>query len=237
MQLKPPAIPAKTHKLVIVGDGEFADIAYEYFTYDSSYEVVGFAVERAYLKQDAFHNLPVVAFEDMESHFNPAQVHTYVAITYTKLNQVRERLYHAVKTKGFTCASYISSKAFVWHTASVGDNTFIFENNVIQHGCTIGNNLVLWSGNHIGHQTTLQDHSYLASHIVISGYCNIGERCFIGVNATFADHVNIGPDCFLAMGAFVPKSMEEPNKVIKNVEGVAKPSDKVSAKRYMKADE
>ena len=47
MQLQPPAIPAKTHKLVIVGDGEFGDIAYQYFTYDSPYEVVAFAVERA----------------------------------------------------------------------------------------------------------------------------------------------------------------------------------------------
>lgn len=32
--------------LLIVGAGEFADIAYEYFTVDSDYTVVGFAVER-----------------------------------------------------------------------------------------------------------------------------------------------------------------------------------------------
>ena len=38
-------------KLVIVGAGEFAEIAYEYFTYDSDYEVVGFAVEKAYIKE------------------------------------------------------------------------------------------------------------------------------------------------------------------------------------------
>ena len=38
----------KTRKLVIVGAGEFGEIAYEYFTFDSEYEVVAFAVEKAF---------------------------------------------------------------------------------------------------------------------------------------------------------------------------------------------
>ena len=38
----------KTKKLVIVGAGEFGEIAYEYFTEDSPYKVVAFAVERQY---------------------------------------------------------------------------------------------------------------------------------------------------------------------------------------------
>ena len=36
----------KNKNLVIVGDGEFAEIAYEYFTYDSDYKVEAFAVEK-----------------------------------------------------------------------------------------------------------------------------------------------------------------------------------------------
>jgi glutamyl-tRNA reductase len=35
----------KEKKLVVIGDGETAEMAYEYFTYDSAYEVVAFAVE------------------------------------------------------------------------------------------------------------------------------------------------------------------------------------------------
>ena len=36
----------KKHKLVIVGDSAFAEVAYEYFSWDSDYEVVGFSVEK-----------------------------------------------------------------------------------------------------------------------------------------------------------------------------------------------
>ena len=43
-----------TKYLVIVGNGEFAEIAYERFTNDSSYHVVAFTVEREYIKNNKF---------------------------------------------------------------------------------------------------------------------------------------------------------------------------------------
>jgi len=90
----------KSESLIIVGDGEFAEIAYEYFTHDSPYEVVAFAVEQAYLKRDELFGLPVVALETVEQQFAPEQHAAYVAITYTQLNRVRTRLYGIVKEKG-----------------------------------------------------------------------------------------------------------------------------------------
>lgn len=50
----------KTHKLVLVGAGEFALIALEYFTWDSPYEVVAFAVDRGYITEPTIEGLPVV---------------------------------------------------------------------------------------------------------------------------------------------------------------------------------
>ena len=41
----------KKEKLIIIGDSAFAQIAYEYFTYDSFYEVKAFSVEKNFLKQ------------------------------------------------------------------------------------------------------------------------------------------------------------------------------------------
>jgi sugar O-acyltransferase (sialic acid O-acetyltransferase NeuD family) len=234
INLAPPVLPTKTHKLVIVGAGEFGDIAYQYFTYDSTYEVVAFAVEREFIKEQTCNRLPVVALEELASLYPATTHHAHVAVTFTHLNQVRERLYGLCKTQGYTMANYISSRAFVWHTVTLGDNLFVFEHNTVQHGCTIGNGVVLWSGNHIGHQTVIEPFAYVSSHVVVSGYCTLGARSFIGVNATFADHIKLAPDSFVAMGAFVARSIETPNTVVKNIDGIAKSSDKVSAMRYMK---
>src|SRR6267378_3781179 len=62
--VEPISLPGR--RLVIIGDGEFAEIAYEYFTHDSPHTVVGFAVEREYLKRDELFGLPVLPFEDVE---------------------------------------------------------------------------------------------------------------------------------------------------------------------------
>jgi len=199
----------KSESLIIVGDGEFAEIAYEYFTHDSPYEVVAFAVEQAYLKRDELFGLPVVALETVEQRFAPEQHAAYVAITYTQLNRVRTRLYGIVKQKGYRCATYVSSKAFVWRNAEVGENCFIFEANVVQYRARIGNNVVLWSGNHIGHRATVGDNAFLSSHIVVSGYSKIGESCFVGVNSTIGDNVTIARDCVIGAGSVVLKDVPE----------------------------
>jgi sugar O-acyltransferase (sialic acid O-acetyltransferase NeuD family) len=190
-------------KLVIVGDGETAEIAYEYFTYDSKYQVVAFSVERAYLKKNKMFKLPVVPFEDLENLYSPKKYELYIAVSFTELNRVRTRLYKQAKAKGYKLASYVSSKAFVWRNVKVGENCFIFENNTLQYNVKIGNNVTLWSGNHIGHRTVIKDNTFVSSHVTISGYCEIGENCFLGVNSTLVATVKVADDCVVGAGAVV----------------------------------
>lgn len=196
-----------TQDLVLIGDGLFADIAYEYFTHDSNYRVVGFSVDRAYLREPTKFGLPVVAFEDITQHFAPQTHAFHAAITYGQLNRVRERFYRQAKALGYHPASYISSRAFVWRNVRLGEHCFIFEDNTIQPFVSLGDNVVLWSGNHIGHHSTIGSHVFIASHAVISGCCDIGDHEFIGVNATMANNLQIGPDCVLGAGAVVGKSL------------------------------
>jgi sugar O-acyltransferase (sialic acid O-acetyltransferase NeuD family) len=189
--------------LVLIGAGEFAQIALEYFTHDSPYEVVGFSVERSHLDQTEIEGLPVVPYEDLESLYPPEEFDVFVAIPSSQLNRLRTRFYLDAKQKGYRFATYVSSRAFVWRNATIGENTFIFELNVIQPFVSVGNNCVLWSGNHIGHRTVIRDHVFISSHAVISGYCDIGEGCFIGVNSTFNDHVKVAPYCVIGSGALI----------------------------------
>lgn len=215
----------KNKKLVIFGTGETADIAYEYFTHDSDYEIVAFTVEAKYLKESSLHGLPVLNFDEIEKHYSPSTVHLFVAISYTKLNRIRAKCYTMVKQKGYTCATYVSSKAFVWHNATIGENCMIFENNVIQHMVKIGNGVILWSGNHIGHQTKIDDFVYISSHVVISGFCHIGAFSFLGVNATFNDNIKLGEDNVVGSGALIIRNSE---KGMLLVGSPAKPAQKSS---------
>jgi len=203
----------RNKKLVIVGAGEFALIAYEYFTHDSDYQVAAFAVERDYIKEVELNGLPVVAFEDLQQKFTTEDHEVFIAVPASQLNRLRTRLYLVAKEKGYTCATYISSRAFVWRNADVGDNCFIFEHNTVQPFVKIGNNVILWSGNHIGHRSIVRDNCFISSHVVVSGYCDIGESCFVGVNATFNDHVSIPRDCVIASATLVNKTLKNPGRI------------------------
>jgi sugar O-acyltransferase (sialic acid O-acetyltransferase NeuD family) len=190
-------------KLVIVGDGETAELAYEYFTYDSDYEVVAFTAEKAYIKKDLLFGLPVVPFEDVASLYNPQTYHMFIAVSFTQLNRIRRRLYQQAKIKGYKLASYVSSKAFVWRNVVIGENCFILENNVLQYNVKIGDNVTLWSGNHLGHRSVIHDNCFVSSQVTISGYCSVGANCFLGVNSCVADNVKVAEDCLIGAGAVV----------------------------------
>jgi sugar O-acyltransferase (sialic acid O-acetyltransferase NeuD family) len=214
--------PTKDRKLVIVGDSAFAEVAFEYFSRDSRYEVAAFAVEQKFLKREALFGRPVVAFETLAERYPPRDHDVYVAIVYTQLNRLRARLARAAKDAGYALASYVSRHAFVWPNVAIGEHCFIFENNVVQAFVEIGDNVVLWSGNHIGHHTKIRDNVFVASHVVISGFCDVGPNCFLGVNVEVANNVSIAKDCWIGPGVTISQNTKEgelykspPNEVAK----------------------
>lgn len=189
--------------LVIFGAGDIAQLAHFYFSMDSDYEVVAFTVDGGYLTETEFQGLPVVSFEEVPVRYVPNTYEMFIALSYTKLNDIRKEKYLAAKALGYRLASYVSTQATVLNGERFGENCFILEDNTIQPFVSIGNNVTLWSGNHIGHHSTIHDHCFIASHVVISGGVEIGESCFIGVNATLRDHITVGQKCVIGAGTLL----------------------------------
>lgn len=196
-------------QLIIFGAGDIARLAHYYFTRDSEHEVVAFTVDQKYRDADIFLDLPLVSFEDVLSSYPPGEYKMFVALSYAKMNKLREEKYRAAKDKGYELVSYVSSRCSFLTDQPVGDNCFILEDNTIQPFVTIGNNVTLWSGNHIGHDAVIEDHCFLASHIVVSGYVRIKNNCFIGVNATLRNSITIAAETLIGAGAVIMKDTVE----------------------------
>lgn len=190
-------------KLVIVGDGETAELAHSYFTVDSQFEVVGFAAEEGFRHNKELFGLPVVAFEEIEQIFEPKQHYGFVAISYTNLNRLRSRLFLETKRKGYPLCSYISSRAYVAPDVKMGDNCFILENATVQRGAKIGDDVTIWSGSAVGHSSSVGDNCFLATHVAVSGLCEVGDYSFLGVNSCTVGAIKIGKNCVVGAGAVV----------------------------------
>jgi len=190
-------------KLVIFGLSDFAQLAHFYFTTDSEYEVVAFSVDDDFKVEDTFCGLPVISFDELSSKYPADKFDLFIALGYSKLNQARKDKYLDAKEKGYTLASFVSSRASFLSDLEIGDNCFVFEDNTIQPFVKIENNVTLWSGNHIGHHSVIKSHCFIASHAVISGHVVIGEQCFVGVNATLRDHITVGEKTVIGAGALL----------------------------------
>ncbi|WP_230530752.1 acetyltransferase [Microvirga roseola] len=189
--------------IVIFGDGDIAELADFYFTHDSPYEVAAFTVDEAYLKRHEFRGRPVVPFERVTETHPPDHYQLFIAISYARLNEVRADRVALAKERGYSLASYLSSRATVFPGFELGENCFILEDNTIQPFAKIGSNVTLWSGNHIGHHSVIENDVFIASHVVVSGGAKVGHGSFVGVNVTIRDHVTIGERCVLGAGALV----------------------------------
>jgi len=196
-------------KVIIFGVQDFAQLANFYLQHDSEHEVVAFSVNREYLPDDkSFEGLPVVAFENVEQSYAPADFKFFAPMSPRRMNRLREHIYRQIKEKGYELISYISSKATLFRGTSIGDNCFILEDNTIQPFASVGNNVILWSGNHIGHHSIIKDHVSFTSHVVLSGHCVVEPFSFFGVNSTVRDGIHIAEGSLIGMAAAVTSDTE-----------------------------
>lgn len=181
-------------KIIIFGLGDNAELVKYYFENDEKYKidhkVVAFTVEKKFMDRKEFNGLPVVEFENIEKLYPKEEYYLFIAVGYTAMNEVREKIYLLGKEMGYRYVNYISSKANIF-TENIGENNFILEDNTIQPFVKIGNNC------------------FITSQVVISGRCRIEDNCFIGVNSTIRDHVTVEYKSLIGAGAWISKNTEK----------------------------
>lgn len=196
-------------RVIIFGEGNVQEVAFFYLQRSEKYEVVAFTADSAWIKKDVYLGLPIVPFEKVEQIYPPSEGYKmFVPLGYKRNNHLRAEKYYAAKEKGYKFITYIDPKATYYGTP-VGENCFIFENNVIQPFTSIGNDTILWSGNHIGHHTKIGNHCFIASHVVVSGVSIVDDYTFIGVNATVGNGIKIASNNLIGAGSVITKSTEE----------------------------
>src|SRR3972149_4908479 len=96
-------------KVVVFGNGLWAETVHMCLTHDSPYEVAGFTVDPEYIQEPKLLGLDVVSFEEVESVYPPGVYKMLVPLSYQKMNRLREEKYYQAKEKGYAFISYVSS--------------------------------------------------------------------------------------------------------------------------------
>jgi sugar O-acyltransferase (sialic acid O-acetyltransferase NeuD family) len=190
-------------KIVIFGVGRGANVATRYLSDDSPHEIVAYTVDDDYADLKEFMGRPVIPFSRIEKEIPPEQSQMFVLLGFQRMNALRAEKYAAAKKKGYSFASYISSRILASGKPQIGENCFILEGNVFNYDVTIGNDVVMWSGNHVGDLSIIEDHVFVSSQVVLSGEVKIGANSFLGVNATISNHVRVGARSYIGANTLI----------------------------------
>ena len=194
-------------KVVLFGEGKYAEEVYVYLTEDSPHEVAAFTADGAHISRSELLGLPVVPFEEVANRYPPGDFRMFVALGYQDLNRLRAGKRREAREKGYALISYISSRAANLGNVPIGENCLVLENTTLQPWVCIGDNVTLWCNNLIGHHAVVEDHCYVAGHVVVSGCSRIEPYCFLGVNATVGHQVTVGRESLIGAGALITKDV------------------------------
>ena len=203
-------------KTIIFGTGDLARLIQKYLTRDSTHEIVAFTSHQEFITEKNIDGLPVIPFEKIEDKFPIDKFSMFIAIGYSELNKKREKVFIEAKNKGYELLSYVHPSTKLWDDFKMGENCFIFENNVIQPSVKLGDNVIIWSSNVISHHCEIKDHNFIISHTAIAGNVTIEPYCFIGMNATIRNSITIARECVIGAGAVILEDTKEGDVYVSN---------------------
>ncbi len=201
--LMQPNTATDDRPVIIFGNQMSASLAWYCLLHDSTLRVAGFAVDAARMATTHHEGLPLVAFEDMEKFYPPADYRVLVPMGFAHVNGIRKARYEQARARGYTLASYVSSRASVWPDLVVGDNVLIYEHAIIQPFARLGNNCIIRSGAHVSHHCQVADHVFVSAEVAMASACHIGEQAILGVGAVLRDGLRVAERSFVGAGAVV----------------------------------
>ena len=196
-------------KIVIFGNSAVAYVAYHTYTHDNKLNIVGFTVDKEYIKKNNYLGLPLISFDEIEQEYPPTDHKMILAIGYFKTNRLRAQKYEEVIKKGYQMPTIINPKAHTYPDLIVGNNCSIGANVLIHPGVKIGNNVIIRDNCFIGHHVSIHDHCFIGAGSVISGKSVIDSFCILGVNSTIRDAVKIATSCIIGAGVTILQNTEE----------------------------
>ncbi len=189
-------------KLVIYGNSDFAELMHYYFTSDSQYEVVGFCVDKEYIKSKTFLDKPLVSFDKVDKIFPPEKFNMFVAVGYKSM-RLRKTLFDKTLSLGYKHVNYISSNAHIDSSNIIGENNALLHNVVLEPFAKIGNNNIINTNAIICHHSEIKDDCFVAARSTIGGFSILNNNCFIGFSSTILQKLTIESETLIAAGTIM----------------------------------
>lgn len=199
-------------KLIVYGCGSMAKTYASYLK--QNYHIAGYTVEQGIKDSEQFNGLPLHPFERLNELCPPSEYLLIIAVGYSQMNRVRQRVAEQAQQQGYQLVSYFDDSVKQHENTEIGSNSVVFEHSSIHCDSRIGNNVFISSGVHIGHDCIIEDNVWINSGVCLGGGVTIKSNSFIGMNATISHGVTVAENSFIGAATLVNKATEQGQVVI-----------------------
>lgn len=196
-------MPSSCKKIIIIGCSIFAEIIHEIVEQDARYEIIGFAVNKAYHSSNELLNKPVYCLEDIDKEASNFSLIN--GIGYGNVNKNRELVFESLKKQGYSFEPYIHPNAVVL-TSSISEGVFVMPGAILEPFSKVYSNSVVWSNAVIGHHASIGKNCWIAAGVVVAGESIISDNTFLGVNSTITNKVTVEQSNIIGASTLVSKS-------------------------------
>jgi len=211
-------------EIVIYGDSDFAEQVKYQLDSDERYKVISFTVDESKYVKDRFLDLPVIPFQLLGNYYKKDEINIFVAIGYTKMNKIREKVLKEIENEGYILLTYISKKSFVSKNVYIGAGSYIAEFVSIGSNAQIGKGVIILSNSSIAHNVLIGDFVFCSHSVTIGGHALIKNNSFIGLNSTIKNSITVSENNIIGCGSNVINSTDSESIYVgnpaKNIKGV-----------------
>lgn len=193
--------------IVVFGDSTFAERLAKYILLEKKDRLLCFTQEDAFCSRDTILSLPVVPLSALRNYIK-VEFEIVLAVGYTQMNGLREKLYNMLVDAGFKIGKWISTNAMVYSNY-IGEGTIILPNVVIGPGCQIGKCNFFASSVSLSHDNTVGDFNFFSTGVVVGGSSEIKNHCFLGLNSTIKSSICLYDYTLLGAATNLLKSTNE----------------------------
>jgi len=199
-------------KIILIGNGNYADTIRYYIETITDWELVAYADEFVEGKDSTHKGLPFVNISLLPDLYPNDGYEVVIGVGYHNMNANRKRIYEKLKGMNYRMPNLIHPTSILNNT-KMGDANIIMSNCVFEPNAEMGSNIIIWDAVLIGHNTFIGNHSHFAPVSMIAGNCKVGEGCFLGYHATVKNGGVLADYTLVGAGAYVSKNTK-PYEVI-----------------------
>ena len=112
-------------QIILIGTSGLAKEIVNFIDRYHLFEVIGFTVNHAYIKDNEYMGKPVYPIEELENYFSANEVKLFSTVSwYNYLNRVRKQKFDELKAKGYSFANLISPHAMIYDSPKNIGNTY-----------------------------------------------------------------------------------------------------------------